>query len=360
MKIKLTKLPKSEIEIEGELETDLFENYFTKALKNLGENLELDGFRKGKIPENVLLSNIPEIRILEEMAELALAEHYPKIIESEKINTVGRPEVSITKLARKNPLGFKIKIIALQKIKLPDYKNIAKKVISKTSDAEKNIVVTDEDLENTIMDIRKSRAPKKHITEASEYKAKSSKVGLLDASEEAFKEELPEFNDEFVRALGPFKDVVDFKIKLKENIKLEKKNRQREKVRLNIIEKITEESDFEVPDILIEVELDKILYRMESDITQMGLKFEDYLKHLDKTKEALRGEFRTDAEKKAKLALILNEMAKVEKITAEEEKVVKEVANILEHYKDADPERVKIYAENILTNEKIFQFLESQ
>lgn len=99
---------------------------------------------------------------------------------------------------------------------------------------------------------------------------------------------------------------------------------------------------------------------MESDITQMGLKFEDYLKHLNKTVADLRKEFKNDAEKKAKLALILNEIAKVEKIIADEEQVAKEVAAILEHYKDADPERATMHAQNVLTNEKIFQFLESQ
>jgi trigger factor len=115
-----------------------------------------------------------------------------------------------------------------------------------------------------------------------------------------------------------------------------------------------------VPEILIEVELDKILYRMESDITQMGLKFEDYLKHLSKTKEDLRKEFRIDADKKAKLGLILNEIAKAEKITADEADVAREVSQILAQYKDADPERARLHAENVLTNEKIFQFLESQ
>ena len=73
MQLRVKKLPKSEIEIEGELEAEAFESYFTKALKKLGEAFEIDGFRKGKVPENVLISNIPEIRILEEMAEMALA-----------------------------------------------------------------------------------------------------------------------------------------------------------------------------------------------------------------------------------------------------------------------------------------------
>lgn len=364
MKITINKLPKSEVEIEGEIEAEILESYFEKALKKLGENVKLDGFRKGKIPENVLLSNIPEIAILEEMAEMALGEHYPKILEEEKIDAIGRPEIFIIKLARNNPLGFKIKTAILPEIKLPDYKNSAKKITGEVTEADKNIVVSDEDLENTIMDIRKSRAPKVHMAEhehehkegeACEHeKVSDTKIPVSDTLE------LPEFNDEFVKGLGPFKDVEDFKNKLRENIKLEKENQQKEKTRLKIIEEILEGSTMDLPEILVEVELDKILYRMESDITQMGLKFEDYLKHLNKTKEELRKEFRVDAEKKAKLALILNKIAKEEKIIADPEQVANEVTAILEHYKDADPERARMHAENVLTNEKIFQFLESQ
>ena len=163
-----------------------------------------------------------------------------------------------------------------------------------------------------------------------------------------------------MKSLGPFKDVADFRDKLKENIKIEKNNQQKEKIRLKIIEKIIDGSIIEMPEILIEIELNKILQRMESDIAQMGLKFEDYLKHLNKTIEDLRKEFRTDAEKKAKLALALSEIAKIEKIVAPEEEIANEVAHILEHYKEADPERARMHAESVLTNERIFQFLESQ
>lgn len=348
MQTKITKLPKSEVEIEGELEAEIFETYFKKALQKIGENVELDGFRKGKVPEHVLISNIPESRILEEMAEMALIEHYPKIIETEKIDAISRPEIVITKIARNNPLGFKIKTATIPEVKLPDYKKIAKNAVVESEKEKGNLEVTDEDIENTIMDIRKSRAPKQHVTEGAE---EENKIEAAD---------LPVFDDEFVKAMGPFENVEDFKTKLKDNLKLEKENQAKEKTRLKIIEKIIDDASIEVPNILIEVELDKILYRMESDITQMGLKFEDYLKHLNKTVEDLRKEFRNDGEKKAKLALVLNEISKIEKIFADEAEVAKEVEHILEHYKDADTERATIHAQNILTNEKIFQFLESK
>ena len=98
---------------------------------------------------------------------------------------------------------------------------------------------------------------------------------------------------------------------------------------------------------------------MESDIAQMGLKFEDYLKQINKTVDDLKKEFTPDAEKKAKLAILLNEIAKTEKIVVNEEQLAKEVTAILEHYKDADPERARMHAENVLINEQIFQFLEN-
>lgn len=344
--VKITKLPKSEIEIEGEIDAEAFEVFYNEALKHLGEHIEIDGFRKGKVPESILVSKIPEIKILEEMAEHALAKYYPEIVESEKLDVITRPQIAITKLARKNPLAFKITTSVFPEVKLADYKKIANKIISEITEAEKSNEVSEEEVENTIMDIRKSRSPKKHIAEASEITEEN-------------KEELPPFDDEFVKALGPFENVEDFKDKLRINLKLEKENQNKERTRLKIIEKIIDESELDVPEILVDSEVNKILFRMESDITTMGLKFEDYLKHLNKTIEDLKKEFRPDGEKKAKLALVLNEISKVEKISPDEQEVEREIQMILEHYKDADPERARAHVEQVLTNEKIFKFLEN-
>lgn len=346
MKTKITKLPKSEVEIEGELTPEILESFYTKALKAIGDRVEIDGFRKGKVPEKILLEKVGEMYVLEEMATLALSEHYPKILEEEKIDAIGRPEITITKLARNNPLGFKVKTAVIPEIKIADYKKIASKINSSLKPEDKNPEVTEKDVEDTIMDIRKSRAPKIHMKEG-------------EKAEEA-KENLPEFNDEFVQALGPFTDVEDFKTKLKENLKVEKANNAREKNRLAIVEEIIKESEIDLPELLITSEVDKILAKMEADISAMGLKFEEYLKHINKKVEDLRTEFRPDGEKRGKLSLVMHEIAKNENLSADPKKVEEEVAMILEHYKDADPLRARAHAENVLTNEQIFQFLENQ
>jgi trigger factor len=350
MKIKINKLPKSEVEIEVEIAGDAFEAYFPKALQKVGENIEIDGFRKGKAPESVLLSKIPEIKILEEMAQMAFMDNYPKILEDEKIDAIGNPIISITKLARNNPLELKIKTATLPEITLPDYKKLAKDVLNNLTEEDKNTEVTDKEVEDTILDIRKSRSPKKHITE-------EAKEGEEKKEE---KEELVAFDDEFVKALGPFENTEDFKNKLRENIKIEKENIAKEKSRIKILEEIIKEAKVEVPEILTNAEVEKILYKMESDIAQMGLKFDEYLKHINKTIENLREEFKADGEKKAKLGLVLNKIAEVEKITPDEKEVEHEVEHIMEQYKDADKERATIHVHTVLTNEKIFQMLENQ
>ncbi len=346
MQINIKKLPKSEVELEGEIDAEAFEGYYGKALKKIGENLEVDGFRKGKVPESIILSKVPEMNILNEMAQLAISEAYPKILDENKIDAISRPEITITKLARKNPLGFKIKTAVLPEIKMPDYKAIAKKTISEVTDEDKNTNVTDEELEKTILDIQKSRALKVEKKEGEEIKE--------------LEPEIPELNDEFVKGLGPFKNVEDFKTKLRENIKLEKENMVKEKTRIKIIEKIIEKSEMEVPEILVEIEVNKIMARMEADIAQMGLKFDDYLKHLKKTVEEIRKDFRKDGEQRAKLSLVLAKIAEMENIKADDEAIANEVAHILEHYKDADPERARAHSESVLVNEKVFQCLENQ
>lgn len=344
IKVKINKLPKSLVEIEGEIDADKFESFYDKAIKYLGENIEIDGFRKGKAPESVLTSKISETRVAEEMAELALGEFYPKILEENRIDAIDRPQIMITKLARKNPLGFKITTAVLPEIELADYKKIAKE-INEESKKEPKIEVTEEELDKTIDEIRKSRAPKVEAKEDGEIKD----VEPI----------LPELNDEFVQALGPFENVEDFKTKLRENIKTEKQNQAHEKRRLKLIEKIISDSKMDLPEILINSEIEKIMHRMESDISTMGLKFEDYLKHLQKTKEELRESFRSDGEQRAKLSLVLYEISKKESLKPEEKDVEHEVEHILEHYKDADPIRARAHTESVLTNEKVFSFLEN-
>ncbi|MBX4209385.1 hypothetical protein KW799_01690, partial [Candidatus Parcubacteria bacterium] len=86
----------------------------------------------------------------------------------------------------------------------------------------------------------------------------------------------------------------------------------------------------------------------------------EYLKHLKKTADDLKKEWRTDAAKRVKLDLILSHVADKEKISPDKNKVDAEVKHAMEHHKDIDADRARAYFERIFLNQAVFEFLEKQ
>jgi len=343
--LEIKKLDNAEVEISGEISADVFEQSRKQTVKNLSKDLSLPGFRKGHVPEDVAMKHVGEASVLNAMAERTLQKAYPALLNENKIDAIGQPEITITKIAAGNPLGFKIKVATMPEITLPDYKSIAKKVFSKKDE----VSVEEKEVEETIAEIRKRHVAMK--------KAQAGAGAEKDSKDE---EELPELNDAFVKTLGDFKDVADLKAKIKENILKEKQGRAKDKKRMETIEQIIAGGKMELPNILIEGELDRMTAQFRGNVEQSGGTLEDYLKYTKKTIEELRKEWRSDAIKRAKTQLILNKIALEEKVSAPKEKVEKEVEQLMKHYPDADPMRSRGYVEMILTNDAVFVFLEKQ
>jgi len=361
VKTTIKKLEKSEVEITGVLEWVEFEAYEAKALERIGERMELPGFRKGKAPATIIKENVQEMPLLEEMAEVALQENYIKIIEENKIDAIGRPQIAITKIAKGSDLEFKITTAVLPEMKLPNYKKIAGKENSKEEN-KMEVVVEEADVEKVIKDLRKMRAEqnKNKDHEGHENMTEEEHAALHAATEDTPESEWPEWNDEFAKTFGDFKTADELKEKIKSNIKTEKTIEQKDKVRLSIVEELVKQTEGEIPEILIQSETDKMLYKLEADITNIGFKVEDYLKQINKTEADLRGEWRADAEKRAKLQMIIHTISEKENLKPTEEEIEADVVKITEMYKDADPSRARAYVEQMLENEKVFHFLEQQ
>jgi trigger factor len=358
VKTTIKKLEKSEVEITGGLEWAEFSKYEGKALERIGERMELPGFRKGKAPAAIIKENTNEMMLLEEMAELALQENYIKILQEEKIDAIGRPQIAITKIAKGSPLEFKIVTAILPEMKLGDYKKIAGAENGKEEN-KKEVAVDEKEVEKVILDLRKMRA---------EQARGANHEGHENMTEEEHKavhpeipeSEYPEFNDEFVKTFGDFANTDAFKEKIRNNMKIEKVTEQKDKVRLLIVEELVKQTEGVIPEILVESETDKMLYRLEADITNAGLKMEDYLKQISKTESDLRNEWKADAEKRAKLQIIIHTISEKEKLAPTEEEIMADVTKITEMYKDAEPSRARAYVEQMLENEKVFAFLEQQ
>jgi len=336
-----------ELNIEVEVTDDYTESFRSKAIKAIGSEVELKGFRKGTAPEKMIVDYVGEAKIFEEMAFQAINQILPVIMVEEKINSLTQPQISITKIAPKNPVCFKASFVLMPEIELADYKKIAKSVEKKDA-----VIIEDKEIEEYINYLRKSRA------ESEALKKKTSGEKTEDKKEgDDEKTELPEFNDDFVKSLGNFKDVEDFKKQLKENMSLEREKQTKEKRRIEIVEKIISESKVEIPDILIEEELDRMVEQFKSDIRNYRMEPEDYLKEIKKTEKDLREEWRADATKRAKMNLILPKIAIEEKIEADKEKVKHEAHHLVEHHK-VDEVRARQYVEYVLRNEAVLKFLE--
>ncbi len=338
---KIEKKPGSEIEISGEIPEEALAPFQKTAIKNIAEEIEMPGFRKGHVPEATALKQVGEIAVMEEAVNMYMRELYPTILQVHALDTVGRPEVHITKLAPGNPVGIHIHAAVYPEVKLPkDWKGLAAKV-----PAEPASDVTDKDVEEALVSIRRAHS-----------KANSE----IPTTPEAVVEDkdLPPLDDAFAKSLGDFMGVTDLTEKLRANMTLEKGQQARDKRRGKIIDSLLEKTDIEVPKIFVDSELEKIVSQMKEDVSRFGLTFEGYLEQIQKTEEALREEFKDQATKRAKLQLILNKIAVDEKIDAEKEAVDEEMKHALEHFPDAKQDLVRIHIESVLRNEQVLKMLE--
>jgi len=365
--VEIKKISDTEVEITTEIPAAVFDSYRSRAVRHLAEEVAVDGFRRGHAPESVLLQKVGEGAVLHEMAEEALSSAYPEILREHNIRAIGAPQITITKLAMGNPLGFRAKTAVLPEVVLPDYKKIAKETAGAHDE---QILITDEEVEKAIADIRKNWTKKETRDEGQGTRDKrqetrpndlSRSVGRARDKEKNEKEiELPELTDEFAQKLGNFKTVAELRAKIKENLKEEKTARQNEKMRVALIDGLLARTALPVPEILVAAEKERMMAQFKGQIAEMGAKPEEYFKGLKKTEEEIKKEWTETATKKVRIQLILDEIARKENIVPEESTVTKETERLTKQYPDADPSRARAYMEGILLNEAVFAFLENQ
>lgn len=355
----------STVKIAGEIPFADLNTERAGAIKHLAQNLKIDGFRPGHIPESVLIKHVGEMAILAEMAERAIAHMYPHILEAHAIDAIGYPEIAITKIAPENPLGFTATVAVLPTIKLPDYKQLAKT----TNLARELLTVTDADIEKQVSDILRQKMAYERLQNKAAVKnvadgidTAETEVTSIETEEDFAKLPLPELTDELAATLGQpgqFKDVADFKAKIKEHLEIEKKRDGIARHRAKITDTIVEATSMDLPQVLIDSELNQMLAQMNEDLERANLKMEDYLKHIKKTEADMRTEWSPAAEKRAKLQLVLNEIAKVEDVKPDSVQLEAQVAQLVEQYKDADQNRVRVYVASVMTNEAVMKMLEA-
>jgi len=422
MKVSRQDLDKSKIELNVEFSVEEFNLFIQKGAEALSKEIKIEGFRPGKVPFEILKQKIGEMSILEEAAHVCINNKIFSII-SENIKDkqiFGQPEINITKLAPGNPLEFKIVVAVLPEVTVGEYKNFGF--------SEEKVEATEEDMNKILNDLKEMRAiekisndgikmddkviasvnlfidkvpvedgqnPEVTIMIGKNYFVEGFDNNLVDLKKgdkkefnivypknhwqknlagksvdfkveikEIYNRVLPELNDDLAKDFR-FNTLDELKNNLKQTIEIQKKKEVDQKMEIKIFDKILEKSKFgEIAEDLIKNESQLMLREMEQGVVSQGGKLEDYLKSIGKTEDQLMLDFMPNAVKRVKSALVLKEIAKIEKIEVSSEEIDKEVETLKNHYKD-NAEIIKnisgpayrSYLENFILNQKIINNL---
>ena len=421
MKHEIKKLEKNQVEITVEVASEELQPYLEKAAKKLSEHHKIEGFRPGKAPYEIIKQRLGEMTIYKEALEIIVQKSYFDILEKENLEVISQPKIDVEKLAPGNPIIYKATAALLPKVEMPDYKIIKVKrkeiqveekqidevlgnlrkmqaketlvereskkgdkveldftvsqagVVIENGAHKKYPVILGENkmipgFEDQILGMKKGeekefklKFPKEYYMKSLADKESEFKVKLLAV----YQIDLPELDDKFAQTLGQFKTLEEIKNQIKKNIGEEAKIKEEQRLEIEILEKLIEKSKFDdIPDLLVDSEAHKMIHELKDNLTQQGIKFDDYLSNLKKTPDQLKLDFTPQAVKRVKTALITRQIAEQEKIEVYDDEIEKEIEltskmypNNPEMQKNLESEGFKNYIRNVLTNKKVVALL---
>jgi len=332
MELQIKKITPTKLKIDVQIPWTDFSKFYQKSIKELGKDLEIPGFRKGQVPDEMIEKSFDPSEIQFKAANLCLEEVWPKIVIEKNIEAISQPKIEIKKLAKDNPFEFSAEVEILPEINLPDYKAIAKSI------EKKEVKVEEKEVDDTINWLYNSR--------------KDSQKNLT-------------INDQWAQTLGNFKNLEELRTNIRQGIVFEKESAEVKRQREEFLEKMVEKTEIEVPEIMIEREKSQILENLKRNIDeQLKIPFEEYLKNIKKTPEELEKELIRLAEKQLKKDLIVYEIEKKENISVNNEEVEARVNEVLKVYpdietakKEVDLDNLKLYIEDEIKKEKVFNLL---
>jgi len=378
MDAKVEKQKKSKIKLTIIVSPVEMIKYFDHAYSHLAPEVKLAGFRPGKAPRALIEESIGITRILNDALDLAINDSYAKTLEEQKLNPLASPNVKINKFPTygqseeeiKNALEYEAELTVVPDVILGDYSKIkvekpkaedvkqedvekvldnlrkqksafkdidreAKKGdfaeinfegslrgvrIDEMSSKNHPLVIGDGSLipgfEDQIVGMKKGETKKFKIKFPKDYQKKDYAGEEAEFSVElvSLKEViLPEIDKPFAEAFGA-KDKEDLSNKIEANLKEEMEKNAEQELEVNIINKLLPLIKADIPDEMIDQEVERILDGYKKQLQGMGVNFDSYIASTGKKEEDLRKEMRPTAEKNAKVGLMLGKIIEEQKI----------------------------------------------
>ena len=170
MKVTKKDLPKSQVELNIQVEQSEMVKYIDKTTSRLAKQITIPGFRKGEAPKELVVKQINPNDLLNDTFEYAINESYKQAIQQENLSPLSHPEIKLSDTASKDSLEYTAIISIMPEIELPDYKKLVSKITKETED------ITDKDVEEAKKYLQKSRGTQNIVERA----AKSGDIVTLD------------------------------------------------------------------------------------------------------------------------------------------------------------------------------------
>lgn len=398
MKVNFDKKEKNKVYFNVDVDWKDFEPKIDEAYKKIRSKFSIPGFRKGKVPKMIIEQNYGVQVFYDEAINIMLQEIYPKALEELDLKVVDQPDVDVKDFKENENINFTFEVEVVPEFELPNFEEIEVEDVKEEFDKE---VVTNEierlrneNARYTIIEDRKTKKGdivkldfKGYVDneafqggEAKDYELEIGSNSFIPGFEDQLVDraigeefdvnvkfpeeyhaedlkgkdakfictineikvkELPELDDNFASDVSEFDTLKEFKADLRKKLKAqfnEMIDAQREN---KVLDKVIEETKFDVPNRMIEDEVENELRNFQYRLQAQGLNYEDYKKYTGNTDEEIKETFKEPAEKRVKLGLILEKYAKENKLKATKRDYDKELDKLAEMYKAEDKEEFK-------------------
>lgn len=397
MKSNWTKLEGSMGELTAEFSGAEWTDAQKAAFNKIAKTVRLDGFRPGKAPAALLKKRIPTAQVLQEALDTVLSKNYMTLLTENNVEPIAQPELTVESMDEEK-VSIKLKITVRPEVTLGEYKNldikkatvrVTQKEIQARIDELRNEYAVLEDkegavengdtavidfegfldgvafeggkgenhpleigsgsfipgFEEQIIGMNVNETKDINVTFPKEYQAEdlAGKEVVFKVTVHEIKTKiLPEVDDELAKDINieGVETVKDLEAHVKSELKAQKTQKAENDYSEAVFKKVIENSTVEVPDVMVEQEMQGMLQEIVGNLQQQGLDFETFKAITGKSTEDIKEEIKDQAKERVQLNLILAEIVKAENIEVSEEELNEELKTIASYY-GKDVEEIK-------------------
>jgi trigger factor len=379
------KISGNQVKIAFEIAAEKFDEAVQKAYLKVRGRVNVPGLRKGKAPRKLIESMYGEGVFYDDAFDILFPGEYEAAVKENDLKVVDRPEVDeVKQIGVGKDLQFTIKVFVRPDVELGDYKNLkATKFVHKVTDEEiDNRIQQDVDKATTMADVT-DRAVEKGDTVNLNYAGtvdgvafeggtaenqtleigsghfipgfEDQMIGMSIGEEKdlnvTFPEEyhaenlkgkaavfhvkvngiqakvVPALDDDFAADVSEFNTFDEYKQNIVKELNERAQKNADTQLENDLVQQAVDASDCDIPDAMIEDEIDMMIREMKMRMMYQGLRYEDYLKYTGQSEDQVKEMYRPEAKNRVKMQLVLEAMVKAEKVEPTEEEVEKAIAD---------------------------------